>query len=93
MSEVQPSKRLWRALVRVDAISDDEKHLFITIPSWDSTKQLCIEAGSIRNVDVLTLMEPGSRFYASVNIGAERSEDLIITNWKIPRDGRAARFV
>ncbi len=85
MSDLTPQEtRLWRALVRVDAVSDDGLHLLVTIPGWDANKQLHVYVGDIEDNNVLPYLYPNSRLLAMVNIGAEHAEDIKITNWTIP---------
>lgn len=71
-------------MVRVDAVSEDGRHLLVTVPGWDYNKQLQIRYDSVDNLNVRARIKPDSRWLAMVNLGVERSEDLIIRDWNIP---------
>ena len=77
--------RKWRSLVRVISLDLPNKKVEITMPSlWDSfgfPKEFSISTEGIPQ-DVLQILEVGKRVHAMVNIGADKVEDLMFSNWE-----------
>jgi len=73
----RPSRKPWRTLVRVADKDDDYKEpiLSVVIPAWNSDEKVSLLLSNVPD-DLQPHMTPGARFYARVNIGAERQEDL-----------------
>ena len=76
-----PTRRPWRTLVRVEEIDDGQGCFYAVVPAWDSRKKVRIDNGGIPG-DILKLSQPGKRFHAEVNIGAESHEDLFFVSWE-----------
>ena len=76
-----PTRRPWRTLVRVDEIDDDQACFYAVVPAWDSRKKVRIDNAGIPE-NILKRSQPGKRFHAKVNIGAESHEDLFFVSWE-----------
>ena len=74
-----PTRRPWRTLVRVEEV--DQRCFYAVVPAWDSRKKVRIDNDGIPK-DILKLSQPGKRFHAEVNIGAESHEDLFFVSWE-----------
>jgi hypothetical protein len=73
------TNRMWRTLLRVVSKEDDK--LRVVIPGWNPREQIEIPYNIIPP-EILAGLEPGSRFHARVNIGAEEAEDLRFEGWE-----------
>lgn len=77
----RPDRRAWRSLVRVD--HDDEQHVFVVVPGWDPDEVIRLRKSDVPP-EILERIKAGARrFHALVNIGAERSEDLLFDDWVV----------
>lgn len=78
--EYLPSRRAWRALIYIDNF--DEHYVYMDIPSWNPHEVIRWKK-EIIPVDIQNLIEKNQEyFYAYVNIGAEKSEELYIKDWE-----------
>ena len=75
-----PTRRPWRTLVRVDEVTDGG-YLYAIVPAWSPQKKIRLHEDSLPE-EILDLVEPGKRFHAQVNIGAESHEDLFFDDWE-----------
>ena len=73
---MSPEKRLWRSLVRVEKVCGD--CIDVVIPSFNPHEVVKIGIDVIPELHRHRLSEPNAHFFANVNIGAEKSEDLVI---------------
>ena len=73
--------KLWRTLVAVIFKNVYQRTITVRIPGWDSTKQIVLPYTSFPD-ELIPLLEKNYRLHAKVNIGAERKEDLIFTDWE-----------
>jgi len=73
---MRPEDKLWRSLVRVEKVCGD--YVRVVIPSFNPHKSVKIDLGIIPEQHRHRLLEPNTRFFANVNIGTEKSEDLVI---------------
>lgn len=76
----RPTRRPWRTLVRVDEVTDGG-YLYAIVPAWSPQQKIRLYKDSLPK-EILDLVEPGKRFHAQVNIGAERHEDLFFDDWE-----------
>ena len=75
-----PTRRPWRTLVRVDEVTDGG-YLYAIVPAWSPQRKIRLYKDSLPE-EILDLVEPGKRFHAQVNIGAESHEDLFFDDWE-----------
>ena len=75
-----PTRRPWRTLVRVDEVTDGG-YLYAIVPAWSPQQKIRLSEDSLPE-EILDLVEPGKRFHAQVNIGAESHEDLFFDDWE-----------
>lgn len=75
-----PARRPWRTLVRVDEVTDGG-YFYAIVPAWSSQQKIRLSEDSLPE-EILDLVEPGKRFHAQVNIGAESYEDLFFDDWE-----------
>ena len=76
-----PTRKPWRSLVRVEEVDNDLKCFYVVVSSWDVNKKIRIDRGSIPK-KIRKLLQPGKRFHAKVNTGAESHEDLFFVSWE-----------
>ena len=76
----RPTRRPWRTLVRVDEVTDGG-YLYAIVPAWSPQQKIRLYKDSLPK-EILDLVEPGKRFHAQVNIGAESHEDLFFDDWE-----------
>ena len=76
-----PTRKPWRTLVRVSEVDNFRGYFYAVVPAWDSRKKVRIANDDIPK-NILELSEPGKRFHAKVNIGAESHEDLFFVSWE-----------
>ncbi len=74
-----PSRKLWRALVRVDGV--DDNHVYIIIPSWDMNKAISLNKNDLPKEIVETAIAD-KRMHVRVNLGASSADDLYFVNWE-----------
>ncbi|MBS3084448.1 hypothetical protein J4411_00875 [Candidatus Pacearchaeota archaeon] len=81
-------KRLWNTLVRIDSLDCLSNKIGFLIPGWNTEEVLYFDTEKIPELllkEIEKGMNPNYRFFAPVNIGADKSEDLYIDikNYKI----------
>lgn len=72
-------QRPWRTLVRV--VSVDAQTASVVLPAWNSAEVVAVPVGSIPP-EIVQNFAQGFRCHARVNIGAERKEDLVFSDWE-----------
>jgi len=75
--EFVPVRRPWRALVRVEDVDDGKgiDSFFVVVPSWDSNQVIRLFHKDVPE-NIRSLIVPGKRLHAMVNLGAERYEEI-----------------
>ena len=68
----------YRSLIRI--VERTENEIIVVIPGWDPYVSVAIPIEGVPE-SILALM-PVARCHAQVNIGAEKREDLVITDWE-----------
>ncbi len=81
--EFLPSRKPWRTLLRVDSVDSSPgfKMFFVVIPAWQSSETVRLPMDLIAST-YQSRIQPGYRFHAQVNIGAETSEELYFENFE-----------
>ena len=79
--QFQPSRRPWRTLIRVIETVSDEPFFYVVIPGWDLRQKIRVYLEDLPQ-NMHSLVEPGKRFHAQVNTGAERHEELYFDSWE-----------
>jgi len=81
--DVQPNRRLWRTLVRIEAVGQDAgTHFFLAVvPGWDSSRSIRLSFQEVPE-HIRAHLKPGTRLHARVNIGAETLEELYFEDWE-----------
>jgi len=69
--------KLWRTLVRITSIDEENKCFYVVIPGW-SVK----EKAKINFSEISFPIHIGKRMHVMVNIGAKRIEDLCFESWE-----------
>lgn len=69
-----------RTLVRVVEVNDSDCK--VVLPGFDGAKEWISLSQDQVPADIWRLFEPDKRCHAKVNIGAERSEDLVFSDWE-----------
>lgn len=81
----------YKSLFRIENLDEKRRVAFIIIPSWDSqeTIRLPFEVFAKKNLEI------GERFYATINLGAEKQEDLFIDSIYLANKptGKYANFI
>jgi hypothetical protein len=93
--QVPPERRAWRTAVQIEDRDDYSKIKVVDalIPGWNPEVKVRFPLKLIRP-ELQHLAVPGRVFFASVNIGADRDEDLFLTDFELapepdPNDGLA----
>jgi hypothetical protein len=69
----------WRSLVRVTRIGD--ACFYVVIPGWESNTEIRMKLDDVPNC-IKTLVKPGKRFHARLNIQAKSAEELHFSDWE-----------
>lgn len=77
--EYLPSRRPWRTLIRIEAI--DNRMVDAVLPGWNSEEVIRFSIDLIAH-DLHPLVQPGARFFAQVNKGAEDQADLYFEDFE-----------
>lgn len=82
-SDFSPSRRPWRTLVRIEEVDEEMKPpmFFVVLPGWYSSDKIRLPLGLIPS-SLQGKMQPGARFHAQVNKGAENQDDLYFDNFE-----------
>lgn len=80
-----PSRKPWRTLVRVESVDLELKPqlFFVAVTGWESKEIVRLPLDLIPESSK-PLILPGYRFFAQVNKGAERSEELYFSDFEFP---------
>ncbi len=83
-----PSRKPWRTLIAVESVARDllPPLFYIAIPGWDSKEIVRLQLDLIPE-EQRVWIQPGFRFFAAVNKGAERPEELFFSNFEFPEKG------
>ena len=77
----QPTRRPWRALVRVEEVDEQGGRFYVALPGWHSEDVVALMLSAIPQ-GVRDRIAPGSRHHAQVNLGAELLDDLYFSDWE-----------
>ncbi len=73
---------LVRSLLRVTRIEDSRfPKIFGVLPSWNMREEITLPVGRMP-ICLLELLKPNYRLIVHVNIGAEKKEDLYLTDFE-----------
>jgi hypothetical protein len=78
--EIRADRKLWRTLVRIDAI--EENHIYIIIPGWDTSEAIAIGKDELP-AHIKPIIDLDKRMHIEVNVGCESVNDLYFGNWEI----------
>ena len=79
--EFEASRRPWRALVRVAEAEPRSRHVYVVVPAWHPRQKIPLYLESIPD-RLHAFLEPGRRFHAQVNLGAESHEEMFFDSWE-----------
>lgn len=84
-NEPVPSRRTWKTLIRVEGVERDSRPelFFVVIPGWNSQEVVRLPLDLVPQ-EKRVVIEPGVRFFAHVNKGAERPEMLFFRQFEFP---------
>ncbi|MEM9109143.1 MAG: hypothetical protein AAGC72_03895 [Planctomycetota bacterium] len=77
-----PTRKPWRAMIRVDDVKDDD--VFVFLPGWDSDEVIRLTKRMFPD-DLQTYLQPDFRCYTTVNKGAESNHDLYFCDFSLSR--------
>ena len=77
----EPARRPWRTLVRVDYVEPESRWFYAVVSSWHVRTKVLIDYDALP-IEFHNLVEPGRRFHAAVNTGAESAQDLFFDSWE-----------
>jgi CheY-like chemotaxis protein len=82
LGDFSDERRPWQTLLRVVDIDRTSKSLRITIPGWDSIDEenLIKIPFSMIPKDIHSTIQVKSRYFAEVNLGAQKKSDIYIKN-------------
>lgn len=73
-------RKLWRTYIRADDV--DKTHAYLSIPAWNPHKIVSINRNLIPH-KVSEKLQPDTKLFAQVNIGASDAIDLYFKNWEL----------
>lgn len=76
-----PARKAWRTQVKVVEIDDDDTYFYVVVHAWGPNKKIKLYREHVPH-EVNSVLAPGQYFYAKVNTGAERYEDLYFGDWE-----------
>ncbi len=79
--QFQATREPSRTLVRVDSVEMKDRYFYVIIPGWNPRKKIRLVYEDLPN-EMHALIEPGKRFHACVNVGAETHEELYLDSWE-----------
>jgi CheY-like chemotaxis protein len=79
--DIPPSRRPWRALIRVHAVDRDRGFFYVVIPGWNVREKVRLALDHLPQ-DVRSQVEADKRLHAQVNIGSESYQDLYFYEWE-----------
>ena len=71
--------RTWRTLVRVVEVKNGM--VVMVVPGWNHKYPIVFSPTELPN-EIVAVAKEGRRFHARVNLGAEKREDLVFTDWE-----------
>lgn len=84
LGQFDSTRRPWQTLLRVEDVDQDSESVFFILPAWDAPdgdNAIKIPLSMIPN-ELHQYVIPEARFFAKVNIGAERHEDIYIKDFE-----------
>jgi len=79
--EFLPSRKPWRTLVRVEEVELAEKYFYAVVSGWNPRKKIRLYVDDLPR-EMQSLVTPGKRFHAQVNVGAKSEEELYFHAWE-----------
>lgn len=72
-----PTRKPWKTLLRIDSLDESSQPIGVNtlVPAWNSSEFIKLLIDMFPD-DMRVNVAPGERFYAQVNIGADKQEDL-----------------
>lgn len=85
-----PARRPWRALVHFVEFSDEENYANAKVPGWGE-EIVALRAKDLPpnlKLRIKTAQDRDEQFqcYAIANLGAERNEELYLSDWEVPTE-------
>lgn len=84
LGKFDPTRKPWQTLLRVEDVDIETKSVFLTLPAWDAPEgdnAIKIPLSMFPN-ELHEFVVPNARFFAKVNIGAEKHEDIYIKDFE-----------
>lgn len=79
--EFLPSRKPWRTLIRVEEVELAEKYFYAVVPGWNPRNKIRLYVDDLPR-EMQSLVTPGKRFHAQVNVGAKGEEELYFDAWE-----------
>lgn len=76
-----PTRKPWRALVRIEEVVEEQHYLYAIVPAWDVRSKIKIYLEDVPP-EIRPLLMEDKRLHAWVNIGAENHEHLFFESWE-----------
>lgn len=84
--DILPSRKGWKTLVRIESIDYDSNpynpYVNIVVPGWSVNTGVSVLKNDFPE-NVRSNINEDMRLYATVNLGAERHEDLYFDDWQL----------
>lgn len=78
----RPSRRPWRALVRVERIEEERSLVHVVIPAWDPDTVIRYPMEFLPEA-MRNRLNVQLRFHAQINLGAETRDELYFKDWEV----------
>lgn len=76
-----PQRKAHKTLIRVQAVEEDAKFVDVIVPTWNPHKVIQLPI-NIFPSHLRDVVRPDERFFAQVNIGAEKHNELYFTDFE-----------
>ena len=78
-----PSRKPWRTLVRVEEVesSGSATWIYVVLPGWNRRQVIRLLSEHLPP-QIRKLAQPGRRFHAKVNVGADSHEQIYFDDWE-----------
>jgi len=79
----ESDRKSWRTLIRIEDVDpNNPQNFYAIVPAWNSREAIALNL-ELLPPEFSNLVKPEARFYAQVNIGTEKGNELFFSNWEL----------
>ena len=79
--EFRPARRPWRTLVRINDVDKGAGECHVIIPARNTSEKIPVNLDNLP-ATIRSLIRPGARLHAEVNIGADAPNEVYFDKWE-----------